>query len=55
MGQANLDVGTAAAMLGGKPRQRSIERLIAGHPIRLYDGSMDDWGKRNLPTEGARP
>jgi hypothetical protein len=35
LGQANLDVSTAAAILGGKPKQRSIERLMAGHPIRL--------------------
>ena len=28
---------------------------VLGHPIRLYDGSMDDWGKRNLPTEGGKP
>ena len=24
---------------------------ILGHPVRLYDGSMDDWEKRKLPLE----
>jgi thiosulfate/3-mercaptopyruvate sulfurtransferase len=24
---------------------------LLGHPIRLYDGSMDDWHQRNLPIE----
>ncbi len=28
---------------------------VLGHPVKLYDGSMDDWGKRKLPTEGAKP
>lgn len=26
---------------------------VAGHPVKLYDGSMDDWNKRKLPLEGA--
>ena len=24
---------------------------LLGHPVRLYDGSMDDWEKRDLPLE----
>jgi thiosulfate/3-mercaptopyruvate sulfurtransferase len=32
---------------------------LLGHPVRLYDGSMDDWEKRGLPldnpTRGERP
>ena len=24
---------------------------LLGHPVRLYDGSMDDWEKRGLPLE----
>jgi len=27
---------------------------ILGHPIRLYDGSMDDWEKRKLPLENLK-
>lgn len=27
---------------------------ILGNPIRLYDGSMDDWEKRSLPLENAK-
>lgn len=26
---------------------------IAGHPVKLYDGSMDDWKKRNLPLDST--
>ncbi|HXI19764.1 MAG TPA: rhodanese-like domain-containing protein [Gemmatimonadales bacterium] len=26
---------------------------LTGHPVRLYDGSMEDWGNRKLPTEGV--
>ena len=26
---------------------------ILGHPVRLYDGSMDDWERRKLPFENA--
>ena len=26
---------------------------LLGHPIRLYDGSMDDWEKRKMPLENA--
>jgi thiosulfate/3-mercaptopyruvate sulfurtransferase len=28
---------------------------LLGNPIRLYDGSMDDWEKRGLPLENAKP
>jgi thiosulfate/3-mercaptopyruvate sulfurtransferase len=24
---------------------------LLGHPVRLYDGSMDDWEKRGLPLQ----
>lgn len=27
---------------------------LLGHPVRLYDGSMDDWEKRGLPLENAK-
>ncbi|HEY4101836.1 MAG TPA: rhodanese-like domain-containing protein [Gemmatimonadales bacterium] len=27
---------------------------ITGHPVRLYDGSFQDWSLRKLPTEGGR-
>jgi len=27
---------------------------VAGHPVRLYDGSFQDWSMRNLPTEGGK-
>ena len=27
---------------------------LLGHPIRLYDGSMDDWERRKLPLENAK-
>jgi thiosulfate/3-mercaptopyruvate sulfurtransferase len=26
---------------------------LLGHPIRLYDGSMNDWETRKLPLENA--
>jgi thiosulfate/3-mercaptopyruvate sulfurtransferase len=28
---------------------------LTGHPVRLYDGSFQDWSMRNLPTEGGTP
>lgn len=28
---------------------------LLGHPIRLYDGSMNDWEWRKLPLEGGTP
>lgn len=27
---------------------------LLGHPVKLYDGSFQDWSLRNLPTEGGR-
>lgn len=27
---------------------------LLGHPVRLYDGSFDEWNHRNLPREGGR-
>ncbi len=27
---------------------------LAGHPVKLYDGSYQDWSNRKLPTEGAK-
>ncbi len=27
---------------------------ILGHPVRLYDGSMDEWHQRKLPLENTR-
>jgi thiosulfate/3-mercaptopyruvate sulfurtransferase len=27
---------------------------LAGHPVRLYDGSFEDWSNRKLPTEGGQ-
>ena len=27
---------------------------LLGHPVRLYDGSMDDWEKRKLPLENSK-
>jgi thiosulfate/3-mercaptopyruvate sulfurtransferase len=27
---------------------------LLGHPVRLYDGSMDDWESRKLPLENAK-
>lgn len=24
---------------------------VLGHPVKLYDGSMDDWGKRKMPMD----
>lgn len=26
---------------------------LLGHPVRLYDGSFEDWSARKLPTEGG--
>jgi thiosulfate/3-mercaptopyruvate sulfurtransferase len=26
---------------------------LMGHPVKLYDGSMDDWARRKLPTENS--
>jgi len=26
---------------------------LLGHPVKLYDGSMDDWNRRGLPVEKA--
>lgn len=26
-----------------------------GHPVKLYDGSFQDWTQRKLPTEGGQP
>ncbi len=35
--RANLDIGTMAELLGSKgPKRRSLERLEAGLPIRVY-------------------
>ncbi|MGE0441997.1 MAG: sulfurtransferase [Gemmatimonadales bacterium] len=28
---------------------------LLGHPVRLYDGSMDDWERRGHPTVGGTP
>ena len=28
---------------------------LLGHPVRLYDGSMNDWQARNLPLENEHP
>src|SRR3712207_9545320 len=27
---------------------------LLGHPVRLYDGSFEDWARRGLPTETGR-
>lgn len=27
---------------------------LTGHPVRLYDGSFQDWSMRKLPTEGGK-
>jgi thiosulfate/3-mercaptopyruvate sulfurtransferase len=27
---------------------------LTGHPVRLYDGSFQDWSMRKLPTEGGQ-
>jgi thiosulfate/3-mercaptopyruvate sulfurtransferase len=27
---------------------------LLGHPVRLYDGSMDDWERRGLPLENGK-
>lgn len=27
---------------------------LLGHPVKLYDGSMDDWERRGLPLENAK-
>jgi len=27
---------------------------VTGHPVRLYDGSFQDWSMRKLPTEGGK-
>jgi thiosulfate/3-mercaptopyruvate sulfurtransferase len=27
---------------------------VLGHPVRLYDGSFQDWSMRKLPTEGGQ-
>ncbi|MEO5800192.1 MAG: rhodanese-like domain-containing protein, partial [Gemmatimonadales bacterium] len=26
---------------------------IAGHPVKLYDGSMNDWTNRKLPLDST--
>jgi thiosulfate/3-mercaptopyruvate sulfurtransferase len=28
---------------------------LTGHPVRLYDGSFQDWSMRKLPVEGGKP
>lgn len=28
---------------------------LLGHPVKLYDGSMDDWSRRKLPTDNTPP
>ena len=27
---------------------------LLGHPVKLYDDSMDDWNRRSLPVEKAK-
>lgn len=54
-GIAPADTVTAYCHVGAQATVVLFAARVLGHPIRLYDGSMEDWSRRNLPTEGAKP
>ena len=52
------DTVTAYCHIGQQATVVLLAARLLGHPVRLYDGSMDDWEKRGLPllnpTRGQR-
>ena len=43
----------AALVVGQQATMVLFGARLLGHPIRLYDGSMNDWETRKLPLENA--
>lgn len=48
------DTITAYCHVGQQATAVLFAARLLGHPIRLYDGSMDDWERRKLPLENAK-
>jgi len=48
------DTITAYCHVGQQATSVLFAARLLGHPIRLYDGSMDDWERRSLPLENAK-
>lgn len=52
-GVAPGDTVVAYCHVGQQATMVLFAARLLGHPIRLYDGSMNDWQQRKLPLEGA--
>ena len=49
------DTVTAYCHIGQQATVVLLAARLLGHPVRLYDGSMNDWGKRGLPLVNPSP
>jgi thiosulfate/3-mercaptopyruvate sulfurtransferase len=47
------DTVVAYCHVGQQATAVLLAARVAGHPVRLYDGSFQDWSMRKLPTEGG--
>lgn len=47
------DTVVAYCHIGQQATAALFAARLAGHPVLLYDGSMEDWSKRDLPVEKA--
>jgi thiosulfate/3-mercaptopyruvate sulfurtransferase len=52
-GVAQGDTVVAYCHIGQQATVVLFAARLLGHPVRLYDGSMDDWEKRGLPLENS--
>jgi thiosulfate/3-mercaptopyruvate sulfurtransferase len=52
-GVAPGDTVVAYCHVGQQATMVLFAARLLGHPIRLYDGSMNDWQQRKLPVEGG--
>ena len=50
-GVASTDTVTAYCHVGMQATVVIFAARLLGHPVRLYDGSMNDWSQRKLPLE----
>jgi thiosulfate/3-mercaptopyruvate sulfurtransferase len=53
-GVAPGDTVVAYCHVGGQATLVLLAAQLLGHPVKLYDGSFQDWALRKLPTEGAK-
>lgn len=53
VGVAPGDTVAAYCHAGQQATMVLFAARLLGHPIRLYDGSMNDWQQRDLPLEGG--